>query len=286
MNYFSVTLTLLMMFLSLNASAQEDQPRITPPNKQWVVYYGSELPASSFRDYDIVVFDREKHPSIQNLKSEGKVVLGYISVGEAESYRSDYEQVKATHALLEENPNWPGHFAVDVRKPEWTQYLVEEVVPQVIKAGFHGIFVDTLDSVEDLEVKDPQKYQGMTVAAANVIKAIRLHYPNLRIMINRGFNVMPYIAQDVDYLLAEGVLSNYNFETRKGVLFPDEVYAEYAGKMHALKKAAPQLQLVTLDYWDMSDTKGVKELYRRHKANGFMPYVTTIELDRVDVEPK
>jgi polysaccharide biosynthesis protein PelA len=266
--------------------AQDNQPRITSPNMHWVVYYGSALPSSHFDRYDLIVFDRDQHPPMQNLKAKGKTLLGYVSVGEAEKYRPDYEMVRATHALLEENPNWPGHFAVDVRNSAWTKYLVEIVIPQVIKSGFDGIFVDTLDSVVELEAQDPVKYKGMTQAAANVIRTIHLNYPNLKIMINRGFDVMPMIAQDVNYVLAEAVLANYDFKTKKHSLFPDAVYQEYVDKMYALRQAAPHLRFVTLDYWNMQDVKGVKEIYRRHRENGFIPYVSTIELDAVHMEPQ
>ncbi len=278
-------LTAMLLGSPGHAQAQE-QPRITPPDTRWVVYYGEALPSSDFDDYDIIVFDRDKHPPVQNLKAKGKILLGYVSVGEAEKYRPDYEDIRATHALLEENPNWKGHYAVDVRRPEWTQYLIQEVIPQVIRQGFHGIFIDTLDSAEDLEAKNPKKYAGMIKAAAEVVRTIRLNYPDLRIMVNRGFAVMPAIAGDVDYLLAESVLANYDFKKKKASFFPDTVYQEYVDKMQALKREAPQLRLVTLDYWDMKDVGGVKKIYARQKANGFMPYVTTIGLDRVDPEPK
>jgi polysaccharide biosynthesis protein PelA len=280
---FSITILLLTPHAG---HAQDNQPRIEAHAQNWVVYYGSTLPSSHFERYDIIVFDRDKHPALPNLKAKGKTLLGYISVGEAEKYRADYEQVRATHALLEENPNWPDHFAVDVRNPAWTKYLVETVIPQVIKAGFDGIFVDTLDSVVELEAKYPQKYSGMTIAAAQVIRTIRLNYPDLKIMINRGFEVMPHIAHDVDYVLAEAVFANYDFKTKKPSLFPESVYQEYVDKMHALRKQVPHLRFMTLDYWDMEDTKGVREIYRRHRENGFMPYVSTIALDAVHVEPK
>jgi uncharacterized protein (TIGR01370 family) len=277
---------MMLLLITHSSHAQDDQPRIDPPAQNWVVYYGSTLPSSHFDRYDIIVFDRDKHPSLQNLKAKGKTLLGYVSVGEAEKYRVDYEAVRATHALLEENPNWPGHFAVDVRNPAWTKYLVENVIPQVIKAGFHGIFVDTLDSVVELEAKDPEKYKGMTLAAAKAIQTIRLNYPHLKIMINRGFDVMPYIAHDVNYVLAEAVLASYDFTTKKHSLFPETVYQEYVDKMQALQTKAPHLRFMTLDYWNMQDVKGVKEIYRRHRENGFMPYVSTIALDTVHTEPQ
>jgi polysaccharide biosynthesis protein PelA len=279
---------MLWMLLALMPMAvyATDQERMPSPNKSWVVYYKDELPASAFEPYDIIVFDREKHPPIRDLKAKGKVILGYISAGELEEYRPDAKHVKANHALLHKNPQWKGHVAVDVRNPEWTRYLIEEVIPPVLQSGFDGIFVDTLDSVEAYELEHPEQYKGMIESAAAMIKAIRYHYPTMKIMINRGFYTMPHIAAEVDYLLGEGTLVKYDFEKGNHRFFEEHIYQEYVDKMHELKRKAPHLELVMLDYWHMDDPDTVKEIYRRHEANGFIPYVTTIALDRVDPRPE
>jgi hypothetical protein len=52
-----------------------------------------------------------------------------------------------------------------------------------------------------------------------------------------------------------------------------------------LKKRFPKLQIMSLDYWDPADTKGVATIYSTQRANGFIPYVSTIELNRVVEEP-
>ncbi len=282
-----LTFTLLCVTLAVTSiiPAQAATKRAGLKDKNWIVYYSNTHKSSEFSDYDVIVFDRDKHPPIQNLKAAGKTLLGYVSAGEAEKYRPDYKTIQDKNLLMEENPHWPGHFSVDVRNPEWTRYLVEDVIPSIIQRGFHGIFVDTLDSVEDLEVQQPQKYKGMIKASANMIKTIRHHYPDLKIMINRGFEIMPYIAQDVDYLLLEGVMVNYDFEGGNHKLFPDHIYQEYVQKVKALKIKAPHLKVMALDYWHMDDTNMIKTIYKRHRQNGFLPYVTTIELDRLDKEP-
>ncbi len=275
----------LVMTHAMQAHAAAEESRIVAPDKQWIVYYANEAKAREFNSYDIIVFDRDKHPSLQDLKGRNRVILGYVSAGEIETYRTDFEQVKQANALLEENPNWPGHFAVDVRNPEWTRYIIEDVIPSILQKGFKGIFLDTLDSVEAMELQQPEKYAGMIEASANMIKMIRQHYPNIKIMVNRGFHVMPQVVHEVDYVLAEGILVNYDFDDGEHTLFPDHVYEEYAAKMLALKQKAPHLQLLALDYWHMDDTEMVKTIYEKHEANGFLPYVTTIELNQVDPRP-
>lgn len=42
---------------------------------------------------------------------------------------------------------------------------------------------------------------------------------------------------------------------------------------------------MTLDYWNPADTAGLRRIYRAQRANGFLPYVATVELDRLVPEP-
>lgn len=270
---------------SITAHAQGDQ-RVDPRGEKWIAYYSDTHQPADFKPYDILVFDREKHPPLENLKAQRKTILGYMSVGEAEKDRYDYEQVKATNSLLKENPNWPGIFAVDVRKPEWTRYLIEDVIPKIIQSGFHGVLIDTLDSVEALEAEDPRQYKGMVDASVRMIKTIRMHYPDLKIMINRGFKTMPHVAQSIDYFLAESMLVNYDFKNENHSLFPDDTYQDYVAQIQAIKKQAPHLYVMTLDYWNMEDDEMVKTIYERQRQQGFAPYVSTIALNNVFGEPQ
>ncbi len=268
-------------------STMEPTDKLHPiaSQKKFIIYYSDEQPDDEFANYDVIVFDREAHPPLGNLNSKGKVLLGYLSGGELDSTRSDFAKIKNNHILLEENPNWKGSFIVDVRSPAWTAYLIEDVIPEILRQGFDGIFVDTLDSVEDLEVRNPTKYIGMIQGTTNMIKTIRMHYPNMKIMINRGYKILPHIARDIDYVLAEGTMAEYNFETGKSKLFDDEIYQEYAQKVMDLKAKAPHLQIMAVDYWDMNDIEGVKNIYLKHRDNGFIPYVTTIDLEQIHHQP-
>ncbi|TAE34174.1 MAG: hypothetical protein EAY65_03535 [Alphaproteobacteria bacterium] len=272
-----------------NLEVQADQsskPRENVNPKRFIVYYGAEAKEEQFYPYDIIVFDRDKHPSLQKLRRKNKVLLGYISGGELEQYRDNFEQLKTKFDILGTNETWKDHMIVDVRDPEWTRHLIEDIIPPIVKQGFNGIFIDTLDSVTHYETIDPKRYKGMIQATATMIKTIHYHYPELKIMINRGFDVLPFIANDIHYVLAESTLVQYDFTNHTTKLMDDAIYQHYVQRMFDLKKQAPHLEMTTLDYWKMDDTAMVQELYRRHEANGFMPYVTTIELNRVDNRPQ
>jgi hypothetical protein len=43
--------------------------------------------------------------------------------------------------------------------------------------------------------------------------------------------------------------------------------------------------VITLDYWNMDDVNGLATIYARHRAEGFVPYVTTPDLTTHTPEP-
>jgi uncharacterized protein (TIGR01370 family) len=287
-NIFSVAMTILSpiwlcAFMIQSGYAQNIHP--ISPHKKFAICYSDQHADNEFANYDVIVFDRENHPPLGNLNSKGKVLLGYVSGGELDSTRSDFNQVKQAHILLGQNQNWKNSYIVDVRSPRWTAHLIEDVIPEILRKGFDGIFIDTLDSVEDLEAKNPKKYHGMTQGAVNMIKTIRKHYPQMKIMVNRAYKILPNVAHDIDYVLAESTLAQYDFSTGNSSLFPDEIYQEYVGKAENLKRQAPHLQIMTLDYWDMNDPAGVQKLYIKQRENGFIPYVTTVDLENIHHQP-
>jgi polysaccharide biosynthesis protein PelA len=283
---FVLGFAIIASILIIPAHAQDSEKYAeSAGQKKFVIYYGSEQPDHEFTMYDIVVFDRENHPQLSKLKARNKVVLGYISGGELDEDISNFAELKDDFKLLKENEDWEGSHIVDIRDPKWTAYIIQDLIPDILRKGFSGIFIDTIDSAEYLEQQDPVKYAGMINAAVNMVKTIRMHYPNIKIMLNRGYEVLPKIARDIDYVLAEGTLANYNFETNKSTLFSEEIYQEYVQKHAELKQIAPHLQIMTTDYWDMNDLEGVKNIYQKHRENGYIPYVTTIDLNNVHHQP-
>jgi len=105
-------------------------------------------------------------------------------------------------------------------------------------------------------------------------------------MVNRGYAIVPEIAGAIDILLGESVLTTFDPATKAyRRVSPTDV----AWQLDALRRARslnPALKIFTLDYWDPTDTDGVRRLYRDQRANGFVPYVATPMLDRLVEEPR
>jgi uncharacterized protein (TIGR01370 family) len=271
-----VILSLVVSVLaSAHASAQT----------RWAAYYGQGAPLHAFEDFNLLVFDSDAHPPLPPLAEQGKVLLGYLSVGEVASYRSYYAAVRAQGVLLQENSNWKGSYFVDVRDSRWARRVLDELVPQILRRGYAGVFLDTLDNAAHLERKNPRAYRGMSAAAAALVTAIRGRYPHLKIMLNRAYDLLPSVDQHIDYALGESVYADYDFKTKRYQFVPRHLYEQQVRFLHAARQRRPQLRVFTLDYWDPADPAGVARIYAEQRKNGFHPYVATVQLDRVVPEP-
>ncbi len=272
----SVILSLVVCLLTAaHASAQI----------RWAAYYGQDAPLHAFADFSVLVFDSDGHPPLAPLAAQGKVVLGYLSVGEVASYRPYYAAVRAQGILLGENSNWKGSFSVDVRDSRWARRVLDELIPQILQRGFAGVFLDTLDNPAHLERMNPRSNRGMSAAAAALVTAIRGRYPHIKIMLNRAYDLLPSVDGHIDYVLGESVYADYDFETKRYQLVPRALYEQQVRILQSARQRRPQLRVFTLDYWDPADRAGVARIYAEQRKNGFHPYVATVELDRVVPEP-
>lgn len=253
--------------------------------QKWAVSYSSNVPLDSFASYSLVVLDSEYHPPLNWFIEKGIKTVGYISVGEVENHRPYFQEVKAENILLMENEHWKGSYFVDIRDPRWVKRVIEELIPSLLFQRFDGVFLDTIDNAEYLEQIDPKKFKGMKQAAINLIKAIRLHYPSLIIIQNRGYSLLPATGSTIDIVLAESIYTDYNFETKKYQKVPREEYQEQVELLQNAKKDSPHLQVFTLDYWNPNKPDAIKKIYNIERENGFIPYVSTIKLDKIIPEP-
>lgn len=274
----------MILFGSGDVGAQFRSARATKA-APWMVYYADTEPPEAFEAFGLLVLDSRFHPPLDILHDRGKTLLGYLSLGEVEQHRDWFESVKAEGILLQENRYWPGSYFVDLRDRRWVERVIEELVPAILRAGFDGIFLDTLDNPLYLEETDPAAYAGMTEAAARLVRAIRLNYPTIPIMMNRAYPLLPAVEEAIDMALGESVYADYDFETETYERVDPALYREQVQLLQAAKMRRPALRVMTLDYWNPQDRAGVAEIYRVQRRNGFEPYVATIGLDVIVPPP-
>ena len=253
--------------------------------ERFVVYYGKDAATGDFAPYSRAVLDSDHHPPLAPLKARGIELFGYLSLGEVEQARDYYPAVAAAGLLLGANPDWPGARYVDLRKPAWSAQILDHLIPALLNEGFEGLFLDTLDDAAFLEHADPVRNHGMVAAAAALVRSIRARYPAVPLMLNRAYDVGALVATELDSVLAESLLTTHDFKTRRYLVRNQDDLNWGMGKLAELRRLNPKLRLYTLDYWEPTDRAGIARLYEQERKAGFIPYVATIDLQRIVPEP-
>lgn len=253
--------------------------------ERWAVYYAKELPASSFKDYDLVVFDRLYYPEDFKSLQPDTVVLAYVSIGEVHGDTDEHKLLDAQKALIGGRTKW-NSYPVDITSLTWGQMVTAQVEDALAK-GFDGVMFDTMDTALHLaDMESPEKGEKAQAAAVNLIASIKKAYPGMKIMLNRGFEILPRVAPALDYALGESMLAETDISSGQSKVFPASTYQSTASRLLQARSANPRIKLYTLDYWNQNDVDGLQKLYAIHRARGFAPYVTTPDLRKHTPEPQ
>lgn len=132
-----------------------------------------DLDRAAASPYDLLVVDYSKDGSDEKAlrqnelerlrrKPDGgrRLLLAYLSIGEAESYRSYWDPSWSESRpawLLSENPEWKENFAVCFWDPGWQRLMCGSpgsFLDKLIAAGFDGAYLDKCDVFEDLERRE------------------------------------------------------------------------------------------------------------------------------------
>lgn len=101
---------------------------------------------------DLLVVDPDdlnaKKAEIEQLKSSGKTVLAYLSIGEAESYRDYWKKswkVGSPKFIDKENPDWDENYKVKYWYKDW-QSIILARAQEIINQGYSGLYLDIIDA--------------------------------------------------------------------------------------------------------------------------------------------
>jgi cysteinyl-tRNA synthetase, unknown class len=133
-----------------------------------------DVPALAASPFDLVVIDHapDRVESVELLfrradiapiktKPDGsrRLVLAYLSIGEAERYRYYWDDTWLEPAtrpawLGPVNPQWIGNYLVEYWRPEWQSLMFgasDSYLDRVLDAGFDGIYLDRADVYEQFK---------------------------------------------------------------------------------------------------------------------------------------
>ncbi|MDA3900641.1 MAG: endo alpha-1,4 polygalactosaminidase [Spirochaetes bacterium] len=126
------------------------------------------IDAVTSTNYDLLIMDLFDNDGAAFVSSEiselkqkkngsSRLVICYMSIGEAETYRYYWQPSWEGNPpvwLDEENPDWEGNFKVKYWENEWQNIIFgndDSYLKMIIDAGFDGVYLDIIDAFEYYE---------------------------------------------------------------------------------------------------------------------------------------
>lgn len=244
-------------------------------------FYAKNPPVNELTAFDhVVVEDAALTDKDRRLLLSGtRTVYAYVSLGEYESWRKP-DEVLPDGLIKTKNKQWNSS-VVDVSHPYWLSYIMQQRVAHLLAQGYNGIFLDTLDSYQLFAKKKKQK-RAMQLALINIVKKIRSQYPHVKILVNRGFEIIDEIAPSINGVVAESVFQTWDDVNKKyrKVRASDTKYL--LKKLQTIQNKH-RLPVVVIDYVAVRNRDLAIDTANKIVEHGFTPWVSVPSLDYLGI---
>lgn len=270
-----------------------------------------DLDAIADTEFDLVVIDYSLYgdeesrfaageiDALKNCPNGRKVVLAYMSIGEAEDYRWYWNDSwdadrdgnpdpGAPSWLGPSNPDWLGNYKVKYWEYDWRSIILgspESYLDKIIEAGFDGVYLDIIDAYE---YWGPDGESGLDRVEAEremveLVKAIGNYSRISKLYID--FWVVPQngegLASHSDYVKMVTGIGKEDLWYDDNSSQPDYYTDEAIGNLDIFRQSG-KLVMVT-DYVTRSEL--IDDFYSKAENKGYIPYATVRDLDRLTINP-
>lgn len=232
-----------------------------------------------------------------NSRSGRKLVVCYIDVGEAESYRwywqQDWEIGNPDWIVAEDPDGWDENYPVKFWRQEWTD-IMKESINRIVEDGYDGIYLDWLEVYAFERVAEAAEAEGL-----DPIAELTKFVGELRGYAREKKPDFLFIAQNAAEL---GTFAGYTefFDA----IAQEAIWFDGTGDPDSSKQPGDepwdpdesQELLYQLEEWQKLDKpifnveyaqqqSNVNRAYKLGKDNGLTTYVTLRPLDRLTSTP-
>lgn len=242
-------------------------------------FYGANAPINHLSAYEWVVVQPGNFDSPKPLRHKGVEVFAYISVGELEERQLTDPGVDPSW-VIGHNKAWQSRVA-DLTQSGWRHYLVERSMAALWSKGYRAFFLDTLDSFQ-LAVADDAGRRKQIRGLVDLVKAAHARFPGVKLLFNRGFEILPEVAPLCAGVAAESLFAGWDAgnQNYRDVRANDRAWL--LGKLNEVKDRY-RLPVVVIDYLPSSESTRAARVAHDIRQLGFIPWVANPSLDELDL---
>ena len=244
--------------------------------KSALVYYGEDLSFYKASKYDYII----TQPYSLDTTAYGfslykNRIYVYVSIGELDKDTKAYSKLDK-HWIAAKNKAWKS-VVLDIRDKDYQRFLFEEIIEPLRKRGFENFFFDTLDSY-NFYAKTKKQKSACEAVLADFIHRFHKRYPKAKLIVNRGFEIIPRIHDDIAALLFESYYRGIDIKDLSYKKVSKEEREWLDAKLVVVRRY--RKDIIAVDYLPSKElAKEAPALVKKLAKKGFIPYVSTKDLD-------
>ncbi|MBL4637110.1 MAG: endo alpha-1,4 polygalactosaminidase [Kofleriaceae bacterium] len=230
-----------------------------------------------------------------------RIVLAYLSIGEAEDYRYYWKKAWKTEKpdfLADANEDWAGNFKVRYWLDSWQKIIIgkgsrnNSYLDRIVEAGFDGVYLDIVDAYEFFGPDGEQPEQKnaaqlMCQLLARIGHRARVHHkrPGFLLVPQNGATIIDELSDtsaDAYLDIVDGIGAEDSFffgrADHNNPLRPQKETIRALSRFRQHK-----LPVFAVDY--LTRPKLARKFVRLALDKKFLPYVGHRELDRLVEQP-
>ncbi len=265
-----LSMAALSMMLAPSAYASRSQLKAA---KSWAYQLQGNVGALAGSDADVVVIDEMAGAGmVEKLKRKPaggrRVVIGYLAIGEAETWRGYWKGCCAARApgwLTNRTQGWAGNYAVRYWDPGW-KAIVMQRLQSLIAAGFDGVYLDRADTWERMRGQNSNARGEMIRLIKEVAAAARAKKGDFAVMVQNAEELLtdPSYVAAIDAIAKEDLFHGIHHDGRRNSA------ADISSSVRDLKRAqAAGKAIFVIEYLSNSNADGVRAEIRKQ---GFIPF--------------
>ncbi|HET8935626.1 MAG TPA: endo alpha-1,4 polygalactosaminidase [Polyangiales bacterium] len=247
-------------------------------------FYGKPIPAELTQAYDQVVVEPGHNHDVAALSKSHAVLVAYLSMGEVAKHKLDQTDKSWR---LSQNDAWAST-VMDLTHPGYRKYLLDHYEALWSK-GYHRFFLDTLDSYQ-LGTKDAKQRELQRKALCELISGMVSRHAEVRILLNRGFELLPEVGKLVHGVVAESLFDRWDAAKSSYVRVPQNDYEWLVARLREAKDRY-HLPVIVIDYRPPEERAEARATAEKIAKLGFEPWVcnsaiNNIGVGRVEIMPR
>jgi hypothetical protein len=240
-------------------------------------YYGKTVPSDLILAYDQVVVEPDHLSDLKAFEGRPARPIAYLSVGEVARATARAQELDRSWVIAE-NRAWSS-LVMDLESEGYRAHLMRRF-EELWARGYRGFFLDTLDSYR-LAAKRGRA-AGLRRGLITIIEGLRRRHPEARLLLNRGFEVLPEVKALVSGVVAESLFDRWDAATQSYRRVPEKDRRWLAAELSIVRDQLG-LPVTVIDYRPEAERPQARETARKIQALGFEPWVTNATLDAVGV---